>query len=199
MGLVIWHGNESTHLCGLLVLLNTLSFPMKNRFLVPQPRMYTGTRGIFFTLKIYMSKNNNGACHRPHIMAGRRLPFVLSPRLCLFPRPAPALFICWFVCWLLHCHPKRRVHAIQSPSATTRSSIWTPSNLPPPPPRVVYLIIVKLYINMKSYDYMISYPPPTSFIVENEQLFKVTRHIMIQSEQLETKDGEWKGASRGGW
>jgi hypothetical protein len=75
----------------------------------------------------------------------------------------------------------------------------TPSNLPQPPPRVVYLIIVKLYINMKSYDYMISYPPPTSFIVENEQLFKVTRHIMIQSEQLETKDGEWKGASRGGW
>jgi hypothetical protein len=46
-GLVIWHGNESTHLCGLLVLLNTLSFPMKNRFFVPQPRMYLGTRGIF--------------------------------------------------------------------------------------------------------------------------------------------------------
>jgi hypothetical protein len=46
-GLVIWHGNESTHLCGLLVLLNTLSFPMNNLFFVPQPRMYLGIRGIF--------------------------------------------------------------------------------------------------------------------------------------------------------
>ena len=33
---------------------------------------------------------------------------------------------------------------------------------------------------------MISYPP-TSLIVENEHLFRVTRHIMIQYEQLETK------------
>jgi hypothetical protein len=81
----------------------------------------------------------------------------------------------------------------------TQNASATPSNLPPPPPRVVYLIIVKLYINMKSYDYMISYPPPTSLIVENEQLFKFARHIMIQYKQLETKDGEWKDASRGSW
>jgi hypothetical protein len=117
-------------------------------------------------------------------MAERRFPSVLSPRLCLLPRPAPALFMCWFVGWLLHCHPKCRRHTII---------------LPLPPPHVVYLIIVKFYIKMKSYDDMISYPPPTSLLVENEQLFKVTRHIMIQYEQLETKDGEWKDASRGSW
>jgi hypothetical protein len=45
---------------------------------------------------------------------------------------------------------------------------------------------------------MISYPP-TSLTVENEPLFRVTRHIMIQYEQLETKDGEWKDARRGSW
>ena len=52
----IWHGNESTHLCGLLFLLNTLSFPMKNLFSVPQPRMYLGTRWIFFFLKVDVKK-----------------------------------------------------------------------------------------------------------------------------------------------
>jgi hypothetical protein len=49
---------------------------------------------------------------------------------------------------------------------------------------------------MKSNVYMISHPP-TSLIVENEHLFRVTRHMMIQYEQLETKDGEWKDASGG--
>ncbi len=33
-GLVIWHGNESTQLCGLLVLLNILSFPTNFLFFV---------------------------------------------------------------------------------------------------------------------------------------------------------------------
>jgi hypothetical protein len=46
---------------------------------------------------------------------------------------------------------------------------------------------------------MISHPP-TSLKVKNEHVFRVTRHFMIQYEQLETKDGgEWKDASRGSW
>jgi hypothetical protein len=128
MGLVIWHGNESTHLCGLLVLLNTLSFPMKNRFFVPQPRMYTGTRGIFFTLKIYMSKNNNGACHRASLLSFHHV----------FASFRAQLLLCLFVGLFVGC------------CIVTQNAGSTPSNLPPPPPRVVYLIIVKLYINMKS-------------------------------------------------
>jgi hypothetical protein len=112
----------------------------------------------------------------------------LCPLAASLPLAAPsARFVYLLVCLLVGC------------CIVTQNAGTTPSNLPPPPPRVDYLIIVKLYINTKSYDYLISYPPPTSLIVENEQLFKVTRHIMVQYEQVETNDGEWKDASRGSW
>jgi hypothetical protein len=115
---------------------------MKNLFFVPQPRMYLGMRGIFFFLKIYMSKNNKGECHRPHIMAGRRFPSVLLPRLCLLPHLAPALFICSFVCWLLRCHPKRRRHAVQSSTATAPGQLFD------------YCEIIHLYKVIRLYDFI---------------------------------------------
>ena len=146
--------------------------------------MYLGIRGIFFFLKIYMSKNNKGACHIPHIWLDAAFP--LSSRhvfvSCHTHRP-----LCLFVGLFVGC------------CVVTQNAGATPSNLPPPSPRVIYLINGKSYMYMKSYDYMISYPP-TSLMVENEHLFRVTRHdIMIQYEQLETRNGEWKDASRGGW
>jgi hypothetical protein len=48
--------------------------------------MYLGTIGIFFTLKIYMSKNNYGACHRPHGWT----PLPLCPLAASLPLAAPS-------------------------------------------------------------------------------------------------------------
>jgi hypothetical protein len=94
----------------------------------------------------------------------------------VFAAPS-ARFIYLLVCLLLlRCHPKHRRHTAQSTTATTPGRLFDCCE------------IIHLY---ESYDYMISYPP-TSLIVENEHSFRVTSHIMMQYEQLETKDGEWK-------
>jgi hypothetical protein len=84
-------GNESTHLCGLLVLLNTLSFPMKNLFLYRR-RVVPGDNWDFFhpenSKKIIMERVTDhtswldaaSPLSSHHIFASCRA----QPPLCLF-------------------------------------------------------------------------------------------------------------------
>ena len=67
-GLVIWLGNESTHLCVLLILLNTLSFPMKNLFL------YTWGQGGIFCCRRWI-------CPRCGLVGMARLSWLGAARL----------------------------------------------------------------------------------------------------------------------
>ena len=104
-GLLIWHGNESTHLCGLLVL--SLS---QWKFFLYHSRVCTWGQGGFFSILKFTCLKIIIKVRVTDHMAGRRLPSVLLPRLCLLPHPVPALFICWINCWLLHCHSKHLHH-----------------------------------------------------------------------------------------
>ncbi len=135
------------HICVVYLFYLTLSLSQWKIFFLYHSHVCTWGQGAFFSFWKCTYKNNKGACHRPHIMAGRRFPSVLLPCLCLLPRPAHALFICWFVCWCC---------------VVTQNTGATLPNLPPPPPRIIYLIIVKLYIYMKSYDYRLGRGSSTS-------------------------------------
>ena len=150
------------HICVVYYFYLTLSLSQWKIFFLYHSRVCTWGQGGFFSFWKFMSKNNKGACQRPHIMAGCRFPSVLSPCVCRAQRTL-YLFVGLFVVVALSPKtpaPHRPIYHCHHPG----SSIWLLWN----------------YINMKSYDYMISYPPPTSLIVENDYLFRVTRHIMIQ-------------------